>query len=46
MSNDIACKTTNDEQGADIKAKEIRLCHFLGVAYPNTPESTANKIAR
>jgi hypothetical protein len=27
MSNDIACKTTNDKQGAYVKAKEICLAH-------------------
>jgi hypothetical protein len=32
MSNDITCKATNDEQGTDVKAEEVLLAHFLGLA--------------
>ena len=32
MSDYIACKATNDKQGAYVKAKEICLAHFLGLA--------------
>jgi hypothetical protein len=44
MSNDITCKATNDEQGAYVKAEEILLAHFLGLAYPNTPATIAPRM--
>lgn len=46
MSNDITCKATNDEQGANVKAEEVLLAHFLGLAYPNTPATIAPKMCR
>lgn len=46
MGDDIASKTTDDPDGCYVECEEVLLCHFLGLAYPNTPDSTAHKIAR
>ena len=46
MCNDITCKPTKYAKRCKIECEEICLCHFLGLAYPNTPDSTAQRIAR
>ena len=46
MCNDIASQATDDADGGYVESKEVLLCHFLGLAYPNTPDSTAHSTAR
>jgi hypothetical protein len=46
MSNDEAGEATNYGKASKVKGKEVFLCHFLGLAYPKTPATTAPKIAR
>ena len=46
MSNDEAWQATECYKRGDVELKEICLAHFLGLAYPNTPDSTAQRIAR
>ena len=46
MSNDIASQATQYGDACDVESKEILLCHFLGLAYPNTPATIEPRIER
>ena len=46
VSDYEASKSTDDGEAGKVKSKEVLLAHFLGLAYPNTPATTAPKIER
>lgn len=46
MSNDVACKATDDCKAGEVKCYEVSRVHFLGLAYPNTPATIAPRIER
>ena len=46
MRDDITCKATDHRKAGKVKSEEVLLAHFLGLAYPNTPATTAPKIER
>jgi hypothetical protein len=46
MGDHIPGKATDNGETGEVKGKEVFLCHFLGLAYPNTPATIAPRIER
>jgi hypothetical protein len=46
VSNDVPSQTSDNAKAGKVKREEALLCHFLGVAYPNTPATREPRIER